>query len=274
MRTKPLILATVAAIGLSVASYTVTAQITGQAPFDVPAIDATGAPVNLRTFGCTTMKVDAAAPDPAFGVTSDIWITPSNGDGFVRGAGGWPAAPTFNLRGPAGAPGAQGPAGVQGPAGAQGPVGAQGPAGAPGAPGPPGATGDPGPQGDVGPEGPAGPVDLDALMSLLLGPSGLQRETIAPTTTASDRLKLLDGVAGRATLLWGTYVAVNAPTGVVLTSGTGVACEGNVHDLSLQVSAWPGIPASFPGFKVEPGLDVCYRFSTPVQAGGGITFLR
>lgn len=66
--------------------------------------------------------------------------------------------------GPPGAPGETGPAGAQGdtgPSGAQGaigPAGPQGLAGANGKDGAPGEQGEPGPAGDAGSQGPAGPV--------------------------------------------------------------------------------------------------------------------
>jgi hypothetical protein len=78
---------------------------------------------------------------------------------------------TWNVQGPAGAPGPAGPQGTPGPGGPQGapgpagapgpqgPQGAAGPAGAPGergATGPTGATGAPGDRGPTGPAGPAG----------------------------------------------------------------------------------------------------------------------
>ncbi len=98
---------------------------------------------------------------------------------------------SWNVEGPAGAPGVPGPTGGRGPAGPPGAPGDPGPAGAPGEPGPVGPQGDPGPAGAPGPAGEPGPV----------GPAGAPGE---------PGLAGAPGISGWEQI---TSTAVSLPTG-------------------------------------------------------------
>lgn len=251
-------------LGFLLVSLPLSAQSSGTPPFSIPAIDANGLPGTIAAYGCSYLHVGSQPPNST-GVDGDKAILPS-GALMERVAGVWTAT-SVNLKGPAGA---AGPAGATGPTGSPGQPGAAGPAGPTG---PAGSVGPTGAAGTPGPAGPAGPGGLSTLADLSALLEGAIRSTIPAGQASVTSLKLINGVAGKGTAVMSAEFTVDSPTTLVLTSGTGVACEADVHDLTVQLPAWPGIPISL-GFKpATSGLDVCVRFGTAVKPGGGVVYL-
>jgi collagen triple helix repeat protein len=219
MRPRTVLLATGAAVALTIGGTTAYAAIATSGPVSSNGV-VHGCFSTKAVHGSHTLVLQNAGTKCPKGTTAVSWNEKGQAGATGRTGATGPA-------GPPGSAGATGPAGPPGSAGATGPAGPQGPAG---------ATGPAGPQGPAGATGPAGPANLAALQGspCTVGGNASTLNVSIDSTTGAVTMTCIPLVTISATVTGGSMTAIQISDS---TNGSGNLCDSSPTSCSFMTQS-------------------------------------